>query len=879
MSSKKLQILSSTGLLSYNPQKLTDEQKARARENIDAGNKTDFDALKNKIDDIKIPTKLGDLINDQGYLTAVPGEYITEEELMSKGYLTEHQSLTDYAKTADLGNLATKDVVTKSDMSADVKELLNKADSALQSYTETDPTVPSWAKADKKPTYTASEVGALPSTTKIPSKLSDLTDDSTHRTVTDTEKSTWSAKVDTSSLTSAVNDALLQAKASGEFDGESGVYVGSGEMPEGYNVQIDPNGDADIEVLTAEETKNLVVEEVANNLPFVTPQMYGAKGDGVTDDTEAFENALAENDDVYVPSGNYLISRGLNLTYKKSLFSNDGQRATLLFNGSGSIVNLGRLSVFRNINIRIENAFVGTVFNTHNHLVDSGQSALESRVEDVNVFFEVASPDATLIGITVDSGTDPNNMPRLKGVCYQTYHDICVEYGSNTYGYGIRMELIENRQFTEETKTGFPWITHIDYDDVFLGSPHTAIKAGVVTADGVEHFERVDMGHLLFNNVSTQYRNAESTKIFFDLNHFSGFFTKCIGWDYHPLTWAGEKVNIIGKDVRICVTDSQMAFGADFMKCCDFTAETEFTVDDNPEYFINKYFPGTVLSQGYDSIDAKIAAKLTGEYVANIAEERINDILYSGYANVLDDPLTQIKVKQRWSSSSNAWIEGETGSTKKTTVIIPIAKGGNVIRWTPSTYNSDGSYDSIYFFNDDGLTDGISAGKLFLNSMTTDGYTNRVDIDNPNGYKYVSLPFSYYTDISAETMTMTINREITGNEGKSYTEHLKESIIDPAVSAKVSEEIGKLDIPTKTSQLENDSGFLIRHQSLEAYAKKTELPTKTSQLTNDSGFITAEDIPETQVPDLSGYALKSSAETWTFTLADGSTVTKKVVLA
>lgn len=43
---------------------------------------------------------------------------------------------------------------------------------------ETDPTVPSWAKASSKPTYTASEVGALPDTTVIPSKVSDLTNDS-----------------------------------------------------------------------------------------------------------------------------------------------------------------------------------------------------------------------------------------------------------------------------------------------------------------------------------------------------------------------------------------------------------------------------------------------------------------------------------------------------------------------------------------------------------------------------------------------------------------------------------------------------------------------------------------------------------------------------
>ena len=43
---------------------------------------------------------------------------------------------------------------------------------------ETDPTVPSWAKQPNKPKYTASEVGALPASTKIPSTTSDLTNNS-----------------------------------------------------------------------------------------------------------------------------------------------------------------------------------------------------------------------------------------------------------------------------------------------------------------------------------------------------------------------------------------------------------------------------------------------------------------------------------------------------------------------------------------------------------------------------------------------------------------------------------------------------------------------------------------------------------------------------
>lgn len=60
---------------------------------------------------------------------------------------------------ADLGALAFKSTVAKSDLASDVQKSLGKADSALQSYKETDPTVPEWAKAESKPSYTKSEVG------------------------------------------------------------------------------------------------------------------------------------------------------------------------------------------------------------------------------------------------------------------------------------------------------------------------------------------------------------------------------------------------------------------------------------------------------------------------------------------------------------------------------------------------------------------------------------------------------------------------------------------------------------------------------------------------------------------------------------------------
>ena len=79
----------------------------------------------------------------------------------------EHRTVTDVEKqTWD----------NKSDFDGNYESLIGKPEFA------------DWVLQAEKPTYTASEVGALPNTTEIPQNLSDLQEDATHRTVTDTEK-------------------------------------------------------------------------------------------------------------------------------------------------------------------------------------------------------------------------------------------------------------------------------------------------------------------------------------------------------------------------------------------------------------------------------------------------------------------------------------------------------------------------------------------------------------------------------------------------------------------------------------------------------------------------------------------------------------------
>jgi hypothetical protein len=61
------------------------------------------------------------------------------------------------------------------------------------------------------------------------------------------------------------------------------------------------------------------------------------------------------------------------------------------------------------------------------------------------------------------------------------------------------------------------------------------------------------------------------------------------------------------------------------------------------------------------------------------------------------------------------------------------------------------------------------------------------------------------------------------------------------------------DIPTKTSQLQNDSGFVT----------SASVPTKTSQLQNDSGFVTSSSVPTktSQLQNDSGFITSASVPT------------------
>ena len=109
----------------------------------------------------------------------ISGKLVNGSTSSSKGLIVPDTSTW----TADKTIATTDDVATKQDTISDLSTIRSGAAAgatALQSYTETDPTVPSWAKAANKPTYSYSEITNTPDLSDV------VTHDDTVTTATET---------------------------------------------------------------------------------------------------------------------------------------------------------------------------------------------------------------------------------------------------------------------------------------------------------------------------------------------------------------------------------------------------------------------------------------------------------------------------------------------------------------------------------------------------------------------------------------------------------------------------------------------------------------------------------------------------------------------
>lgn len=206
-------------------------------------------------DSTAIPSKTSQLTNDSGYITSVPVTSVNGKtgavNLNASDVGALPSSIAIPSKTSDLTN-----------------------DSGyITGYTETDPTVPSWAKQSTKPSYTAAEVGALPNTTQIPSKTSDLVNDTgfiTGYTETDPTVPAWaktpSKPTYTASEVGALSDSTVIPGASSATPSMDGTGAAGSSADYARADHVHPSDTAKQDALTAEQMAAVNSGITANNL-------------------------------------------------------------------------------------------------------------------------------------------------------------------------------------------------------------------------------------------------------------------------------------------------------------------------------------------------------------------------------------------------------------------------------------------------------------------------------------------------------------------------------------------------------------------------------------------------------------------------------------
>ena len=151
-----------------------------------------------------------------------------------------------------------------------------------------------------------------------------------------------------------------------------------------------------------------------------------------------------------------------------------------------------------------------------------------------------------------------------------------------------------------------------------------------------------------------------------------------------------------------------------------------------------------------------------------------------------------------------------------------------------------GSGNAVTSVTKDGTTISVVKGSTFLTShQSLDGYVNAISVSG-SGNAITSVSKSGKGITFTKGATFLTSHQSLANY---YTKSSVDSLLSGKSATSHTHSV-KINGVTKTIAATGGTAvdlgtYLTSHQSLADYAKKTEIPTKVSQLTNDTGYITS----------------------------------------
>lgn len=221
---------------------------------------------------------------------------------------------------------------------------------------------------------------------------------------------------------------------------------------------------------------------------YVTPEMFGAVGDGVTDDSISFKTAVNTGKMVYC-SKSYLITQKIKLIKGVDGFG------TVIFSGSGCFtISVG--TSLRNITLKTTNKCID--------IVDTDITSSTAQNINARLLFE----NLTIICV---SGAD--TIFSLVSTTYGFFNAVFKNINfTGECNLAVKLESDEN--------VSTSWLNQVYFIDCLFASPLKVIEAN-----------RVD--NIIFERCTTQKSSNNASNLLYDfVNCNRASFINCHDWDY-----------------------------------------------------------------------------------------------------------------------------------------------------------------------------------------------------------------------------------------------------------------------------------------------------------------------------------------------------------